>query len=86
MEDGAIIPDGEVVLAPAEAHLQIVVLGDELGEIVLEDLALSLRDPVDLSVADLLAGCEEGFPSCYGVGSDDGAFLFVCYRLVFQYK
>lgn len=32
VEDGAVVPDGQVVLVPLEAHLQVVVVGDELED------------------------------------------------------
>lgn len=74
VENRAIIPNGKVILSPAETNLEIVILRNKLGEIVLENLALSLGDAVDLARLDLLACCEEGLPACHGVGTDDGTF------------
>jgi hypothetical protein len=31
--DRAVVPDGERVLSPLEANLEVVVLGDEFGKI-----------------------------------------------------
>jgi hypothetical protein len=32
VEDGSVVPDGKVVLAPSEADLEIMIVGDELKD------------------------------------------------------
>lgn len=71
MEDGPIIPDGEVILSPAEADLQVMVVGDELEEVCLQDVGFSGCDVVNVSGLDLVTSAEEGLPTCDGVRSDD---------------
>ena len=64
MPSAAVVPDGEVVLAPLEAHLGIVVLGDEVEEIGKQNIGLVLGDAVD-AIGEALVDVE-GFPSSDG--------------------
>ena len=70
MKDAAIVPDGQVVLTPAEAHLQVVIFCDDLEKICLEDLAFPLRDIIVPSVLDLVSGAEEALPPGNGIGAN----------------
>ncbi len=71
MEGTELVPDGEIILGPPESNLQVVVLRDQLQEVILEDLALALRDAVDPPGRDLVRRAEETLPAGDGVGSDD---------------
>lgn len=68
VEYASVIPDGDVVLIlPAEANLQIVVLNKEFQEPIEQTFGFSTSDAVD--VADVRADGEDGLPSCDGVGA-----------------
>ena len=71
VERRAVVPDRDVVLAPAVAHLQVVVLGD-VPEEVLEDvvglLGVQLEDALREGAVHV-----EGFVACDGVRADHGA-------------
>lgn len=59
----SLVPDGDVVLVPPEADLQIMVVGDDLQKVVLEDLRLPRGHAVDVSVVDLTCGTKQGLPA-----------------------
>jgi hypothetical protein len=59
VEDGAVIPDSEIIESPFEADLKIMILRDELQEICLEDIALAFRNSVDPAMLDLMSRPEE---------------------------
>lgn len=64
-----VVPDGEVVLAPLEADLRVVVLDDNVEEIAQQEVGFVLGDAVD-------AFCEafvyvDGFPSRYGCSGEE---------------
>lgn len=59
-----VVPDGQVVAAPLEADLGVVVLGDEVEEVLQQDVGLVLGNAVDaLGEAPV---DENGFPTGYG--------------------
>lgn len=64
MPHAPVVPDGEVVLAPLEADLGVVVLGDEVEEVGEEDVGLVLCDAVD-ALGEALVHVD-GLPSRYG--------------------
>ena len=76
MPSAAVVPDGEVVFAPLEPHLGIVVLGDEVEEIGQQNIRLVLGDAID-ALGEALVDVE-GFPSSDGlevlVVSSDSVF------------
>lgn len=91
VENRTVVPDGQIIGSPLEADLQIVVLGDQLQEIGLEDLTLALGDVVDPAALDLVAGAEERFPARDGVCAHDwvrglevDAGVFWCAALFFD--
>jgi len=71
VEDRAVIPDGNVVLVPLEAHLEIVVAGNQLEEVGLQDVTLAVGDIVDVASSDLSTGGEQALPAGYGICADD---------------
>lgn len=71
MVHAPVIPDGDVIgVLPLVAHLQVVVLDNELHEPVEEVLALLLAQAVD-ALAVVTDGID-GLPAGDGVGADDG--------------
>lgn len=70
MEDRAIIPNRNIILVPFEAHLEIVVARNKLQEIGLEDLALSLRNVIDVPGSNLPTGGKKTLPACHRVGAN----------------
>lgn len=71
VEGRAIVPDGQIILAPAEADLQVMALGDELIEVTLDEVAFRLGGAVDPAMLNLVTSAEEGFPASDGVGTND---------------
>lgn len=72
MEDGTVVPDGQVVLVPAETDLQVVIVGDELEEVSLENVAFARRNVVDPTVLDLVTCPKQTLPASHRVGADHG--------------
>lgn len=58
MEDRPIIPDREVILSPTKSDLQVMVVGDKLEEVRLQDFRFSRCDVIDVSGLDLVTGAE----------------------------
>lgn len=71
MEHRTIVPNRNIILIPLEAHLQIMVIGDELQEISLQDIALAIRDIIDVARGDLSAGRKDALPARYRIGTND---------------
>lgn len=59
-----VVPNGEVVLAPLEADLGVVVLGDDVEEVAQDQVGLVFCDAVD-ALGEALVYVD-GFPSRYG--------------------
>ena len=49
-----------------------MIIGDELQEIGLQDLALPRADVIDPAVVNLMASAEETLPAGDRIGTDDG--------------
>lgn len=70
MIDAAIIPDRQIILIlPAQAHLQIVILHDQLHEPLEEVLALRLAHLID--ALGVVADGEDALPARDGIGAND---------------
>jgi hypothetical protein len=71
VENASIVPNGEIILAPLEPYLQIMVLCNQLQEILLQDFALSLRHAINPTVLDLMCSTEERLPAGDGISTDN---------------
>jgi hypothetical protein len=78
MEDTAVIPNGHIVLVPLEPHLQIMVLGDQLQEVRLDDITLALSHTIDPALLNLVSCTEERFPARDWVSADDWVRSLEC--------
>lgn len=66
-----VVPDGQVVFAPLEADLGVVVLGDDVEEILQQEVGFVLCDAVDaLGEAFVYV---DGFPARHGC--EKGVFV-----------
>ena len=88
-----LVPDGKIILSPAESDLEVVVFCDKLTDLVvsierksnegciltvsLENLALGLSHTVDMSSGELMTNSKETLPASHWVGTDNGASLSV---------
>ena len=71
MLDGAIVPDGNVARRlPADARLDVVVLGDEVFDQGDESIAFVRRDALEAKAVH--AAREDGVPARHRVGADGG--------------
>lgn len=74
MKRRTIIPDGQVVIRPAEANLEIMALSNNAMEMISNQLILRSRESIDAAnaVRNLLACSKERFPPRHGIGANDG--------------
>lgn len=70
VEYRAIIPNRNIILVPLEAHLEIMVVCNQLQEIGLQDVALALRNVIDVSCSNLPAGRKKTLPPGHGIRAD----------------
>jgi len=63
-----IIPDGDVVFAPLEPHLHIMIMRHQIEKVVQKDITFNFRDVID--VTHMVAHRENRLPSCDRVGAD----------------
>lgn len=69
VEGGAVVPDGDTVGLPVEAHLVLELDGDEVVDVVKNPLGLLGSDFVDLASKDRVG--VDRLPAGDGVGADD---------------
>lgn len=61
MPHASVVPDGQVVLAPLESHLRVVVLGDHVEQVPKEEVRLVFGHAVDALRKALVD--VDGFPA-----------------------
>lgn len=67
-----IVPNGNVILSPLETNLDIMIVGQQVQEVVQQDLALAFCNIVDMS--DVMTNSEYRFPPSDGIRANN---LFV---------
>ena len=71
MIDTPVIPNCHVIrILPAMSNLQIMIIHNQLHEPFEESFRFQGRHVVDL--LNMFANCEDRFPACDGVSTDDG--------------
>ena len=80
VERGSVCPDGDVVLAPLEPDVEVVVVGHEPVQVVEDLLALVRRELVDTLGEGPVD--EDALPACDWAGPDDGVRGLECCAVV----
>lgn len=70
VENGAVVPDRQVILVPSEAYLQIMILSYQLQEVLLQNLAFSRCDIINPTSRNLMTRSEKTLPTCDWIGAD----------------
>jgi hypothetical protein len=64
-----VIPNGEIILVPLEANLQVVIPGDDVDKLFENVIAFSLGNIID--VGNVRTNSKDGFPASNWVGADN---------------